>query len=159
MVMSSQDAISRMEAMLQEHEKRIKTLEQKLGAGGGGDAPVQQQQQQQQQPQPQQPVSLTPKVISIRAFILEKSPTDDVQRSLVIGYYLEKQSGLSSFNAKDLERGFVDAREKVPGNVADKILKNVWKGHMMQVNEDKDGLKAYVLTNTGTKFVESGIGK
>ena len=159
MIMSSQDAISRMEAMLQEHERRIKTLEQKLGAGGGGDAPVQQQQQQQQQPQPQQPVSLTPKVISIRAFILEKSPTDDVQRSLVIGYYLEKQSGLSSFNAKDLERGFVDAREKVPGNVADKILKNVWKGHMMQVNEDKDGLKAYVLTNTGTKFVESGIGK
>jgi hypothetical protein len=158
MVMSSQDAISRMEAMLQEHERRLKTLEQKLGAGGG-DALVQQQQQQQQQPPPQQPVSLTPKVISIRAFILEKSPTDDVQRSLVIGYYLEKQSGLSSFNAKDLERGFVDAREKVPGNVADKILKNVWKGHMMQVNEDKDGLKAYVLTNTGTKFVESGIGK
>ncbi|MDA4112833.1 MAG: hypothetical protein OK474_02185 [Thaumarchaeota archaeon] len=152
--MSSQDALSRMEAMLQEHERRIKTLEQKLGGGGGKEETVVQQQQQQQQP-----VSLTPKVISIRAFILEKSPTDDVQRSLVIGYYLEKQSGLSSFNAKDLERGFVDAREKVPGNVADKILKNVWKGHMMQVSEDKDGLKAYVLTNTGTKFVESGISK
>jgi hypothetical protein len=151
MVMSSQDAISRMEAMLQEHERRIKTLEQKLGGGGGKEEAAVQQQQQ--------PVSLTPKVISIRAFIIEKSPTDDVQRSLVIGYYLEKQSGLSSFNAKDLERGFVDAREKVPGNVADKILKNVWKGHMMQVNEDKDGLKAYVLTNTGTKFVESGISK
>jgi hypothetical protein len=152
--MSSQDTLSRMEAMLQEHERRIKTLEQKLGGGeegGGGVETVVQQQQQ--------PVSLTPKVISIRAFILEKSPTDDVQRSLVIGYYLEKQSGLSSFNAKDLERGFVDAREKVPGNVADKILKNVWKGHMMQVKEDKDGLKAYVLTNTGTKFVESGISK
>jgi hypothetical protein len=158
MVMSSQDALSRMEAMLQEHERRIKTLEQKLGGGGGGGAETVVQQQQQQQ-QPQQPVSLTPKAISIRAFILEKSPTDDVQRSLVIGYYLEKQSGLSAFNAKDLERGFVDAREKVPGNVADKILKNVWKGHMMQVKEDKDGLKAYVLTNTGTKFVESGIGK
>jgi hypothetical protein len=75
----------------------------------------------------------------------------------VIGYYLEKQSGLASFNAKDIEKGFVDAREKVPGNVADKILKNVWKGHMMQVKDDKDSLKAYVLTNAGTKFVESGI--
>ena len=154
MVMSSQDTLSRMEAMLQEHERRIKTLEQKLGGGEEGGGVVETVVQQQQQP-----VSLTPKVISIRAFILEKSPTDDVQRSLVIGYYLEKQSGLSSFNAKDLERGFVDAREKVPGNVADKILKNVWKGHMMQVKEDKDGLKAYVLTNTGTKFVESGISK
>jgi hypothetical protein len=129
--------------MLQEHERRIKSLEQKLG---GVETVV-------QQAEPP-----APKVRSIRQFIVEKSPTDDVQRSLVIGYYLEKQSGLASFNAKDIELGFVDAREKVPGNVADKILKNVWKGHMMQVKDDKDGLKAYVLTNTGTKFVESGIG-
>jgi hypothetical protein len=140
--MSNQDALSRMEAMLQEHERRIKTLEQRLGAA---EVTV------------QQPVSPAPKAPSIRQFMIEKGPTDDVQRSLVIGYYLEKQSGLVSFNAKDIEKGFVDAREKVPGNVADKILKNVWKGHMMQVSDDKDGLKAYVLTNTGTKFVEGGI--
>ena len=140
--MSDQDVISRIEAMLQEHEKRIKQLEQKLG---GSEAPV------------QQPAPPAPKVLTVRAFMVEKSPTDDVQRSLVIGYYLEKHAGMVSFNAKDIERGFVDAREKVPGNVADKILKNVWKGHMMQVNDDKDGLKAYVLTNAGTKFVEGGI--
>jgi len=149
--MSSQDALARMEALLQEHERRIKLLEQKMG---GGETVV------PQLPQPTQPAQPAPpaaKVLSIRQFIVEKSPTDDVQRSLVIGYYLEKQSGLASFNAKDIEKGFVDSREKVPGNVADKILKNVWKGHMMQVKEDKDGLKAYVLTNTGTKFVESGV--
>ena len=143
--MSTQDALSRIETMLQEHERRIKALEQKLGAA---------------ETVVQQPASVpppAPKVQSVRQFVMEKSPTDDVQRSLVIGYYLEKQSGLVSFNAKDIEKGFVDAREKVPGNVADKILKNVWKGHMMQVKDDKDGLKAYVLTNTGTKFVESGI--
>jgi hypothetical protein len=28
---------------------------------------------------------------------------------------------------------------------------------MMQVPEEKDGLKAYVLTNAGIKFVESGM--
>jgi hypothetical protein len=140
--MSNQDALSRMEAMLQEHERRIKALEQKLGAA---EVPV------------QQVVPPAPKAPSVRQFMIEKGPTDDVQRSLVIGYFLEKQSGMVSFNAKDIEKGFVDAREKVPGNVADKILKNVWKGHMMQVSDDKDGLKAYVLTNTGTKFVEGGI--
>jgi hypothetical protein len=143
---SNQDKLSKMEAMLQDHERRIKALEQKLM--GVAEAPV-------QQLAPTAPPA--PKVLSIRQFIIEKSPTDDVQRSLVIGYYLEKQSGFASFNAKDIEKGFVDAREKVPGNVADKILKNVWKGHMMQVSDDKDGLKAYVLTNAGTKFVESGI--
>lgn len=135
--------------MLQEHERRIKSLEQKAGVG---ESVV-----QQLPPQPVQPAPVAPKVHSIRQFMVEKSPTDDVQRSLVIGYYLEKQSGLASFNAKDIEKGFLDSREKVPGNVADKILKNVWKGHMMQVKDDKDSLKAYVLTNAGTKFVESGI--
>jgi len=147
---SSQDALSRMEALLQDHEKRIKALEQKLGVTEAA-APA-----QSGPAVPVAPVAAT-KVKSMRQFMVEKSPTDDVQRSLVIGYYLEKQSGLASFNAKDIEKGFVDAREKVPGNVADKILKNVWKGHMMQVNDEKDGLKAYVLTNSGTKFVESGI--
>ncbi len=147
--MSSQDTLSRLEALLQEHERRIKALEQKVGGSevavtvAAAAAP--------------QAVAPAPKVQSVRQFMMEKGPTDDVQRSLVIGYYLEKQSGLASFNAKDIEKGFVDAREKVPGNVADKILKNVWKGHMMQVNDEKDGLKAYVLTNTGTKFVEGGI--
>jgi hypothetical protein len=144
--MSGNDALSRLEAALQEHEKRIKALELRFGAAAEVAA----------QPPPQ-PAVQAPKVITIRQFMVEKGPTDDVQRSLVIGYYLEKQSGLTSFNAKDIEKGFLDAREKVPGNVADKILKNVWKGHMMQVKDDKDGLKAYVLTNTGTKFVESGI--
>ena len=139
--MTAEEALSRIEAMLQEHERRIKALEEKLS---GPEAAV------QQQPPP-------PKVQSIRQFMIEKGPTDDVQRSLVIGYYFEKQLGYLSFNAKDVEKGFVDAREKVPGNVADKILKNVWKGHMMQVSDDKDGLKAYVLTNAGTKFVEGGI--
>ncbi|MDA4134078.1 MAG: hypothetical protein OK441_00730 [Thaumarchaeota archaeon] len=147
--MSSQDALARVEALLQEHERRIKSLEQKAGVG---ESVV-----QQLPPQPVQPAPVAPKVHSIRQFMVEKSPTDDVQRSLVIGYYLEKQSGLASFNAKDIEKGFLDSREKVPGNVADKILKNVWKGHMMQVKDDKDSLKAYVLTNAGTKFVESGI--
>jgi|ERR1035438_9428680 hypothetical protein len=147
--MISQDVLARMEAMLQEHERRIKSLEQKMGVGEAV--------AQQLPPQSVQPVPVAPKVHSIRQFMVEKSPTDDVQRSLVIGYYLEKQSGLASFNAKDIEKGFLDAREKVPGNVADKILKNVWKGHMMQVKDDKDSLKAYVLTNAGTKFVDSGI--
>lgn len=146
--MSSQDALSRMEALLKEHEKRIRALEQKVGGPEVAVAVA---------VAPAQPAAPAPKVQSLKQFVIEKSPTDDVQRSLVIGYYLEKQSGLASFNAKDIEKGFVDAREKVPGNVADKILKNVWKGHMMQVNDEKDGLKAYVLTNTGTKFVESGI--
>ena len=149
--MSDEDPISKLEAMLKDHESRIRVLEQRLG----GEQVV-----EEKAAAPVAPVVAAPpvpKAPSIRHFILEKSPTDDVQRTLAIGYFLEKHADCKSFNAKDIEKGFVEAREKVPGNVSDKVLKNVWKGTMMQVQEDKDGLKAYVLTNAGTKFVESGF--
>jgi len=146
--MSEDNPLAKLEAMLRDHENRIRALEQQLG-GGGRD--------EQNAPAPVAPVAPAPKAPSVRHFILEKSPTDDVQRTLAIGYYLEKHADYKSFNAKDIEKGFVEAREKVPGNVSDKVLKNVWKGTMMQVQEEKDGLKAYVLTNAGTKAVESGF--
>jgi hypothetical protein len=140
--MSNEERFSRLEAMLQDYERRIRLIEQRLEGGnkaGERAAPT------------------VPKVPSLSRFINEKNPADDVQRSLVIGYYLEKHANHVAFNAKDLEKGFVDAREKVPGSVDDKILKNVWKGHMMQAGEDKDGLKAYALTAAGKKFVDTGF--
>jgi hypothetical protein len=141
--MSTDDKLSRLDALVQDHERRIKLLEQRLSERDAGTEKV--------------ASPAASKVPTIRQFIVGKNPTDDVQRSLTIGYYLEKHANHGSFSAKDLEKGFVDAREKVPSNVADKILKNVWKGHMMQAQEEKDGLKAYVLTNAGTKFVDNGF--
>ena len=134
--------LSKLEAMLKDHEDRIKSLEQRLSETPRSE---------------EKPAPPAPSGPSIRQFVIEKTPTDDVQRTLVIGYYLEKHVGFKSFNAKDIEKGFVEAREKVPGNVSDKVLKNVWKGTMMQVQEDKDGMKAYVLTNAGTKLAETGF--
>ena len=142
--------------MLKDHEERIKSLEQRLEPRKAVEAKVVVQ-QPAPAPAPTPVAPPAPKVPTVRHFILEKGPTDDVQRALVIGYFLEKHGAYGSFNAKDIEKGFVEGREKVPGNISDKLLKNVWKGNMMQVKEDKDGLKAYVLTNAGTKFVESGF--
>lgn len=158
------DSVSRLEAMLRDHERRIKILEQQLAGTAvaepvataavvaSGTVATAAQVVVAAPAPPSAPVKQT-----VRGFVLEKGPADDVQRCLVIGYFLEKRDEMKSFNAKDIEKGFIDSREKVPGNVADKILKNVWKGHMMQVPEEKDGLKAYVLTNSGTKFVDSGL--
>ncbi len=144
--MSDKEEYSRIEAMMKDHERRIKLLEQELA-----------NKEEVQSPATSPVVAAPPPKPTVRQLVLEKAPADDVQRCVVIGYHLEKREDYKSFNAKDIEKGFVDAREKVPGNVADKILKNVWKGHMMQVPEEKDGLKAYVLTNAGIKFVESGL--
>jgi hypothetical protein len=149
--MSGEDAVSRMEDLLKDHERRIKVLEQQLLS-----AKIEVVQVPQVVVAPNV-TALPPAKPTVRQLVLEKAPADDVQRCIVIAYHLEKREEYKAFNAKDIEKGFVNAREKVPGNVADKILKNVWKGHMMQVPEEKDGLKAYVLTNAGIKFVESGL--
>lgn len=97
------------------------------------------------------------KVLSLKEFILNKKPSDDIQKTLVIGYYLEHYSGEKSFNVRDLVEGFRSARESVPGNVNNKVNINISKGHMMDAREKKDKLKAWVLTNTGEKFVDNEL--
>jgi len=107
---------------------------------------------------PSKPKSLEKK-ISMKEFILQKHPGNDVEKTLAIAYYLENYEGFSSFNAMDIEDGFRDVRERVPTNVADKIQKNIAKGHMMEAKEEKNGHKAYVLTSSGERFVEDNFGE
>ena len=99
------------------------------------------------------------KEISIKEFILSKKPKDDVQRTLAIGYYLEKYQHLTSFNIRDLVDGFRVAKDKVPPNMSDKVQMNAKKGHMTEAKEKKDKLMAYYLTNTGEQFVENDFKK
>lgn len=123
--------------ILEDHEKRIQRLEKLFES-----EPIQ-----------------TKKQISIKEFILTKKPKNDVEKTLVIGYYLEKFREMSSFNAKDLEDGFREAKEKVPANINYKVIKNIEKGFMMEAKEKKDKLKAWVLTSTGERFVENDLKK
>jgi len=97
------------------------------------------------------------KKLSVKEFILEKKPSDDVRRTLVIGYYLEHFEGMDKFNVKDLTEGFRLAKELLPANINDKVNLNIAKGYLMAAKEKKDKLKAWVLTNTGEKFVENGL--
>ena len=98
-----------------------------------------------------------PKQISVKEFIMSRDPKGDVQKTLVIGYYLEKYKNLNFFNAKDLEEGFREAKEKVPDNINDKVSMNIKAGYMMEAKEKKDKLKAWSLTNTGETFLENGL--
>ncbi len=97
------------------------------------------------------------KKLSVREFILEKKPSNDVRMTLVIGYYLEHFEGMDKYNVKDLTEGFRLAREPLPSNINDKVNLNIVKGHLMPAREKKDKFKAWCLTNTGEKFVENGL--
>jgi hypothetical protein len=96
---------------------------------------------------------------SIKEFIISKNPKNDVQKTLAIGYYIEKYGDTSDFNANDILKGFKDAKEKAPSRkkIYDKIASNINKGHMMVSDENKGKSKAWILTNSGEKFVQNGF--
>ena len=105
-----------------------------------------------------QTTSSSGKKLSIKEFILSKNPKSDRQRTRAIGYFLEKHGEYVSFTNDDIEKGYKDAKEAVPTNVADTISKNVSQGYMMQA-EKKNGKMSWTLTNTGEKNVEAGFAK
>jgi len=94
------------------------------------------------------------KKLSIKELFRLKKPKNDVQKTLLIGYYLEKYENMTSFNVNDIKNSFRDAKEKLPLNVWDKIQLNLKKGHMDYM-EKKDDLKAYMLTSSGEDYVEN----
>ena len=126
-----------LEKILKNHEERIVGLEKILLSGSNSLSP-----------------SITKK-ISIKEFLLEKSPKSDVQKTLCIGYFLEKYEGYESFNLKDIEDGFRMSKEPVPGNINDKINKNIAQDFLMEAKEKKDSKKAWTLTRIGETEVEA----
>jgi len=135
--MTENNEIEKIKKTLEDHETRIAKLENSF-------------------------VSKPPtieKKLSIKEFILSKNPGNGIQKTLTMAYYLEKYEGLSSFNVKDLEKGFHDAKESAPENINYKVIVSIQKGYMMESKEKKDNLKAWNLTNSGEKFVESDFEK
>jgi len=135
--MSVEDMLEAIKKQLEDHEKRITELEV----------------------QPQTKEEPSTKKLSIKEFILSKKPKNEVQKVLVIGYFLENYEGCTSFNVKDLEDGFRSAKEPVPKNINLAVIGNVSKGHMMEDKTRKDKIKAWVLTNLGEQYVDSDFQK
>lgn len=133
--MISEEEIKRLMKKIEEHEKRISELEISFHV------------------KPE----TAKKKISVKEFILSKKPKNDVQKTLAIGYYLEKHEGFPAFNKKDLELNFGNAKERFPENINDKVAQNIKKGYMMKAKEKKDNLKAWILTNSGEKYVENSL--
>lgn len=92
---------------------------------------------------------------SAREFLMTKNAVSEPQKVLAFAYYLEASEGLEFFNVPDLDAAFRAAREVPPKNINDAVNKNVAKGLLMESREKKDSKKAWQLTATGERFVES----
>ena len=97
------------------------------------------------------------KKLSAKEFLLSKNPKSETQKVVALAYFLERQEALLSFNVSDLEGAFRSAREKLPKNMNDAVNKNIARGFLMPAAEKKDSKKAWQLTSTGERFVESGL--
>lgn len=120
--------------ILEDYERRIKELESYL---------------------PKQQTEKIIKKISLQEFLLEKNPLNDVQRTLLFGYYLEKFGGKEYFSVREIIECFKKAKEPTPINPSDKIQKCISNGWVMQGKEQK----TYALTNSGIKVIEGVIWK
>ncbi len=134
--MTSPD-LEEIRKIIEQHEKRISELESQLRA---------------------KPAEVK-KELSIKEFVFQKQPKGDVEKTLVIGYFLENYRNVSPLTVADIESGFLEAKEPVPGNTTDKVGKNVGKGLMMKTKQQKDGRDAWILTSVGERVVENDMGK
>jgi hypothetical protein len=96
------------------------------------------------------------KKTAIKEFLLKHPPTTDIQRTLAIGYFLENNAGMTSFNRPDLEKGYSDAKESPPSNIGVNIRHCIKQGHMMEADEKKDNKTVYTVTRSGEQFVAGG---
>lgn len=95
------------------------------------------------------------KSLSIKEFLLEKKPKNDVQKTLIIAYYIEKYKNIESFSINDIKDYLKLAKESIPINLNDKINLNIKKGFMIETGEKKGKIKNWTLTRTGLKFIEN----
>jgi len=131
--------LNQVEETLKQHDERLKKIEEQLLNGG---LPIKKGKEK-----------------SIKEFILEKNPKGTYNTGVAIAYYLEKYLQLASFTSLDVEQGFRDAKVPLPHNMSDLMYKNTQSAFFMEAKELKNDVKAYVLTLTGEKLVESNFEK
>lgn len=118
-------------------EERIEKLEKLLAAPGA--------------------TVVKPKKMSAKEFLMTKNLKSEVQKVLAIGYFLEHVEIMESFNITDLEMAFRAAKEKLPKNMNDAVNKNIARGLLMGAEIKKDSKKAWYLTSTGERYLESEL--
>ncbi len=104
---------------------------------------------------PKKKTKLNHKKLSLKEFISKKKPRNDVDKTIIIGFYLENYDSLKNFNIDDIREGLYRAREKKPSNINDKLNLAKKRGMVLEAKKKKNGKKAWMLTNEGEKYVKN----
>lgn len=99
----------------------------------------------------------TPQYESLAEFMRDKKFSTGVEIVMGVAYYVEHFDGMDSFTSKDIEAALDNARQTKPGNISQMLIQNIKKGHLRELKEKKDGLKAYCVLEKGKNWCEEYI--
>jgi len=94
---------------------------------------------------------------TINEFIKRMKPDSETMTTLYIGYFLEIREVVSPFTKAEVEAAYRNAHLTLPKNISLSITNNVRKAFFGEYPELRDGVKAWILTNTGIECVEKAI--
>lgn len=95
------------------------------------------------------------KKTSLAEFLKTKNPKSHGDKILAFGYFLEKFRDYSSFNLNDIDTCYKEARIPKTKNFPHYIAQLIRDGYLMDAEEKKDNKKAWILTDSGLKYVEN----
>lgn len=98
-----------------------------------------------------------PKQLSLRELMRKTRSLTNVEKVLLVGYFLEQYEGFKSFNADDIKQALQTAKEPELSNTLAFITQNIKNGNIMEVKEKKNNRKAYMLTGSGEDLVRKFI--
>ncbi len=99
------------------------------------------------------PLETGGKKTSPAEFLKQSSAKNQMDRALLLGYYLENSAGVSNFTSTELAQLGKDAKQPFT-NASDALAKLTARGLMMSAG-DKEGQRAYALTASGETYVET----
>ena len=88
--------------------------------------------------------------LSIREFLNEHDPKRSPDKIATIGTYLKDHDGKDTFTRKDLEKGFEDAAESVPGNLPRDVN---WAVKAGWIARKSGAAGVYYVTHSGSEAV------
>ena len=108
-----------------------------------------------QAPTPSAPPEQSGKQVSPAEFVKLSKAKNQIDRALVLGYYLEKVADSKGFTSSEIAD--LGKQIKQPfANASDAVAKLSGRGLMMSAG-NKEGLRAYALTASGEAYVETLI--
>jgi len=92
---------------------------------------------------------------SLAEFVkLKGSPTKHSVLAVIFGYWLFHKKNHNSFNVKDIEKCYDDSRIPESSNTSQYLNDAQSEGYFNRLDEKKDDLVAWTITQSGDLFVE-----